>query len=60
MDLLPADKESSMTSTSATPSSMPPVTAAATAAQVRKVQSLKARLAPFTGNGAFKPVEGVK
>jgi hypothetical protein len=30
------------------------------AAQVRKAQSLKARLAPFSGSSAFKPIEGVK
>ena len=35
-------------------------TSAVSAAQVRKTQSLKARLAPFSGNSAFKPIEGVK
>ena len=55
-----ASTTTTTTSVATIPSSITSVAAAVTAAQVRKTQSLKARLAPFSGNSAFKPIEGVK
>ena len=47
-------------SSSITSSGVVALPAAISAAQARKSQSLKARLALFSGNSAFKPIEGVK
>lgn len=60
-DLLPSIKKEPMSGlTSSSSTVVNSVATIVTAAQARKSQNLKARLAPFSGNSAFKPIEGIK